>query len=60
MAEQEFNPFEAAMKLARKKRIGPYCTDEQLRQERRTKDLAILVRAGFDYDVVQDVLSHEV
>ena len=57
MAEQEFNPFESAMKLARKKRIGPYCLDEKLRQERRAKDLAILVRAGFDYDVAISVID---
>ena len=55
--EQEYNPFESAMKLARKKRIGPFCPDEDLRRERRSKDLAVLVRAGFDYDVAVKVLE---
>jgi len=57
IAEQEFDPFEAAMKLARKKRIGPYCQDQNLRKERKSKDLAVLVRAGFDYDVAISVLE---
>ncbi len=60
IAEQNFNPFESALKLARKKRIGPYSQSEELRKERRTKDLAILVRAGFDYDVAVRVLETSV
>ena len=58
--EQGFEPFDAALKLARKKRIGPYSSNEELRKERRSKDLAILVRAGFDYDVAIKVLETEV
>ena len=58
--EEGFEPFDAALKLARKKRIGPYCSNEELRKERRSKDLAILVRAGFDYDVAIKVLETEV
>lgn len=59
IAEQDFAPFDAALKLARKKRIGPYSSNEELRKERRSKDLAILVRAGFDYDVAIKVLETE-
>ena len=58
LGEQEYDPFEAALKLARKKKIGPYCTDLSQRRERRSKDLAVLVRAGFDYDVAVKVLDH--
>lgn len=57
--EQEFNPFESAMKLAKKKKIGPYCEDENLRKERRNKDMGVLIRAGFDYDIVLKVLEYE-
>ena len=57
--EQEYNPFESALKLAKKKRIGPYCADENLRKERRNKDMGVLIRAGFDYDVVLKVLEYE-
>ena len=59
IAEQNFDPFEAALKLARKRRIGPYSKTAEIRMERRSKDLAILVRAGFDYDVAIKVLEIE-
>ncbi len=51
MAEQEYNPEELALKLAKKKKIGPFLRDETARKEYRQKDLAVLVRAGFDYAV---------
>lgn len=57
--EQEYNPFEMALKLARKKRIGPYSANDEIRKERRSKDLAVLVRAGFDYDTAVRVLETE-
>lgn len=56
---EEYDPFDSALKLARKKRIGPYSVSEEIRKERRSKDMAILVRAGFDYDVVIRVLEFE-
>ncbi len=57
--EQEYDAFESALKLAKKKKIGPYCEDEKLRKERRNKDMGVLIRAGFDYDVVIKVLEYE-
>lgn len=57
MDAQEYDPYETAMKLAKKKKIGPFCADGEVRRERRSKDLAILVRAGFDYDVAVKVLE---
>lgn len=59
LIEQEFDPLESALKLARKKKIGPYCQSIDIRKERRSKDLAILVRAGFDYDIAIKVLDME-
>ena len=59
LEKQEYNPFEAALKLAKKKKIGPFCYDEELRKERRNKDLAALVRAGFDFDIVAKILDME-
>ncbi|MBO6947841.1 MAG: RecX family transcriptional regulator [Rhodospirillales bacterium] len=48
----------AALTLARRRRIGPYRTDDkEARDERREKDMAILARAGFSYDVVCQVLD---
>ena len=57
--EQEYDDFESALKLAKKKKIGPFCADEKLRKERRNKDMGVLIRAGFDYDVVLKVLEFE-
>lgn len=60
ISEQEYDPYEAAIRLARKKRIGPFSAAEEIRRERRSKDLAILVRAGFDYDVAVKVLESNI
>lgn len=57
--EQTYNPFEMAMKFAKKKKIGPYRNDEYNRQENRQKDMATLIRAGFDYDIVNEVLAQD-
>ena len=57
--EQEYDDFESALKLAKKKKIGPYCMDKNLRKERRNKDMGVLIRAGFDYDVVLKVLEFD-
>ena len=48
-----------AYKTARKKRIGPFRPDEESRRENRQKDMAALIRAGFDYDVVCQILGAE-
>lgn len=58
LVEQEYNPLEMALKLAKRKKIGPYRAAES-RREFRQKDMATLVRAGFDYDVVCEVLNRE-
>lgn len=57
LAEQEYNPEELALKLAKKKKIGPFRSSEEERRENRQKDLGVLVRAGFDYAVAQTILG---
>ncbi len=48
----------AAVRLARRRRLGPYRSeDADVRSERREKDMAVLARAGFAYDVVKDVID---
>ena len=59
MDMQEYNPREMALKFAKKKKIGPFRPDEESRRENRQKDMAALVRAGIDYNVVRDVLQAE-
>lgn len=55
----EYNQFGAVLLLAKKKRIGPFRKPEE-REDFKQKDLGILLRAGFDYNVVQNVLAYEV
>ena len=52
-----YNPQEMALKLAKRKKIGPFRPDEESRKINRQKDMAALVRAGFDYDVVQEIMG---
>lgn len=59
LQNQEYDAFEMAMKLAKKKKIGPYRASEN-RCEFRQKDMATLVRAGFDYETVMEVLNLEI
>ena len=56
---QEYDPREMALKLARKKKIGPFRPDDESRRQNRQKDMAALVRAGFDYDLVCDILIED-
>ena len=58
LAQQEYNPFETALKFARRKKIGPFRLAES-RAQFKQKDMAALVRAGFDYNTVCEVLNYE-
>lgn len=58
LSEQDFDPFDAALRLAQKKHLGPYRNaSEEERKAMRSKDLASIVRAGFDYDVAVKVVD---
>ena len=57
LAEAEFDPLAMALKLARRKKIGPFRAPE-LRREYRQKDLGTLIRAGFDYDIACQVMEY--
>lgn len=59
MSEQEYDEFEVALKLAKKKRIGPFRSDDARRWEFRQKDMAVLARAGFSYDTAEKICSME-
>lgn len=48
----------AAIRLARRRRFGPYRAAGQ-RAERRERDLAALARAGFGYDTARRVIDAE-
>lgn len=48
----------AAIKLVKRRRLGPYQLNER-REERRNKDLSALARAGFDYQTANKVIFAE-
>ena len=58
LAEEVAEPdLAAAIKLARKRRLGPFRPG--MREEFRQKDLATLARAGFDFDTARRVIEAE-
>lgn len=59
LSEQEYNPLESALHLAKKKKIAAFRSDDVVRKEMRQKDMGVLVRAGFDYDTVLQVLDYD-
>ena len=52
-----YNQQEMALKLAKRKKIGPFRPNEESRKLNRQKDMAALIRAGFDYDVVAEIMG---
>lgn len=54
-----YSEFETALNFARKKNIGRFRPDDETRLANRQKDLATLVRAGFDYDIAKQILEPE-
>lgn len=50
----------AAWRLARRKRVGPYRAKQGERAELRSKDLAALARGGFSYDIARRVIDADV
>lgn len=47
----------AAIKLARRRRLGPFNQDPESRAERYRKDLAALARAGFSLDICRAIVD---
>ena len=54
--EFEYSEFDAALNFANKKKIGKFRKNKELQLENRQKDLATLVRAGFDFDIAKDIV----
>jgi regulatory protein len=50
----------SAARLVRRKRLGWCRSDETLRKERAQRDLAVLARAGFSFDVARRALARPV
>jgi regulatory protein len=50
---------EAAFRIARKKRLGPYCPDPDQRIAERQRHLGFLARRGFSSDIAHHVIDAE-
>lgn len=57
LEESEYDPREAAQTFARKKKIGPYRSSLEEREEYKQKDMGSMARAGFSYDVIIKILD---
>ncbi len=57
LEDQSYDPKEMALKFAKKKKIGPYRAGFDEQKEFRQKDMGTLLRAGFDYEIVCDILG---
>ncbi len=55
-AEYDNSEMVAAYNYARRRRLGPY-RSEEAREERRERDLASLARAGFGFDTARRVVD---
>lgn len=56
---RDFDEEAMAARFAAKKKIGPWRATDESRRENRQKDLATLVRAGFDYNTAQKIIGAE-
>lgn len=56
--EHEDPELAAAVKLAKRRRLGPFA-DPAKREENKDKHLAALARAGFTYDMAREVIEAE-
>lgn len=58
-ATAELSEEEAARIWARKKRLGPFRTKPETREDNRKRDLAALARAGFSFGIAKKVIDSE-
>ncbi len=60
LENQSVDALKMALMLAKKKKIGPYRKDNESREANRQKDLTMLIRAGFDYEVAREVINQDI
>ena len=60
LENQSVDAVKMALMLAKKKKIGPYRKDNESREANRQKDLTMLIRAGFDYEVAREVINQDI
>jgi regulatory protein len=55
--EEPESDVRAAWRLAKRRRLGPYCRDTERRQRDRNRHLGILARHGFDRMTAEEVID---
>ncbi len=55
--EEAGDELRAGWRLARRRRLGPYCPDPEQRRERRRAHLAVLGRQGFDFETARRIID---
>jgi regulatory protein len=58
LAEDGHSDLAGALRLARKRRLGPFRAAAE-RRERRARDMAVLGRAGFSFEIARRVVDAE-
>ena len=53
----ESGDFAAAFRYARRRGLGPFREDPEVRSQRRERDMAAFARAGFSYEVTTRILD---
>ena len=53
----EHSRFQTAFNYAKRRRLGPFQTDPERRQQRKKKDLAAMMRAGHSYDICKAIIN---
>ncbi len=49
--------IESAWKLARRRRLGPYCEDPAERRASRKRHLGVLLRQGFEHEIALQIVD---
>jgi len=57
LTERDYSEREIAFNFAQKKKIGRFRLDAEERIIKRQKDMGTLLRAGFNYDIVKEILD---
>lgn len=57
LAEEEGGDLDAAYRFARRRRLGPFRSGD--RDQNRQRDMAVLGRAGFEYQIAKTIVDAE-
>lgn len=59
-ADRSDQDSKAAWRVVQRRRLGPYCSNPEIRDRDRDRHLAALIRLGFDPEVAERVIDAEI